>query len=246
MPGELLRRRDGRVAVQPGQGHLVAVHGFQLGPHGGRQRSGQGSGGQRPVPPKQQPPGTPTATPRAPGHAPDRLPGAAAGSGAGGGRCAGGRGEGGRLEQLGGPDGGQQPGHAAVGHGSVGEPLRGAGRQFGRQRGGGRGQGSGSRRQRRSGGTDGEEQQRTGAAGAGREAGRFLARHQEGPGLACQQTHSPRHGRLFRRPRWTRPSSLAGSPQPHGVSQRGGPRLFGKRRFGRLFRAPGTEVPCQG
>ena len=144
MPGELLRRRDGRVATQPGQRHLVAVHGFQLGPHSGRQRSGQGSGASVRSARKQQP-GEDDSRRRRRGARARAGQLGRGGVGHGGGRCPGGRGEGGRLEQLGGPDGGQQPGHAAVGHGSVGEPLRGAGRQFGRQRGSGRGQGSGGR-----------------------------------------------------------------------------------------------------
>ena len=37
-------------------------------------------------------------------------------------------------------------------------------------------------------------------------------------------------------------TELAGSPQPHGFSQCGGPRLFGKRRFGGLLGSCGIAA----
>ncbi len=109
-------------AVEPGQRHLVAVDGFGFGLDRHREGrlpavavpaacSGQavGAGGHEPAG------AAPSAGARgrswqAAGHRPVRLP-------------ADSRGQRGRLKQLGGADGGKQPGHAAVGLFRVREPL---------------------------------------------------------------------------------------------------------------------------
>ena len=251
MPGELLATPSRRVAAQPGQRHLVAVHGFQLGPHGGRQRAGQGSGGG-------------VLASRS-----SRLEDAHDGDARGARARAGQRGDAGTRQRGRARQGpvprrprrGRTPGAAGR---SRRRPAAGPCRRRPRQRRRAaarrwppvpsparRRSQAGERRseQRHDGEAEGEADaaERPRSRGAGGESGALWPGTRRARAWLVSKLTVP----------WPRPalsvarggavpSSLAGGPQPHGVSQRGGPRLFGKRRFGRLRRLRRTSGPCPG
>ncbi len=238
----------GRGAVQPGQRHLVAVDGFQLGPDGGRQRAGQGSA------PAAAPASAPDAAP--PGRTTPRRPAWAAGHGAGQLRRRG-TGSGSRRRPAPRrPRRGRTPAAAARSRrrpaagpcrrrpGSVGEALRGrwppvrsparrpsrAGSGSGAAADGAGGRGSG---------LTGERRRRSGKPGR-------PARQPAGPGPGLSANHSPCHGGLPSPGRSAACQFARRRPAAAGFQPARRPAPVRKTAVRRAPGAPRDSAPCPG